>query len=329
MELSLIFLGTAGAVPTPSRGLSATLLQRGGDRFLVDCGEGTQRQMIKAAIGITQIRTVLLTHLHADHYLGLPGMFKTWELWGRTDPVVVIGPRGLYDLVESLRRIIGRLAFTIDWQESTPGERFSFPGYAIETIATEHRIPSLGYAFIEEPRPGRFCPQHAAALGVPEGPAFGKIQRGESVTTPAGATVRPQEVLGPARPGRRIVLTGDTRPCDAVVKAADGADVLVHDATFLTSRQDRADQTGHSTAAEAAHVALRARVRLLALTHISFRHLPREVLSEAREIFGACVLPADFERLLVPFSEKGCPQLLKPKAAEGEPKLRVPLADAF
>ena len=325
MELSLTFLGTAGAVPTPTRGLSATLLQRGGERLLVDCGEGTPRQMIKAAVGITQVQRILLTHLHADHYLGLPGMFKTWELWGRTEPVDVFGPRGLYDLVDVLRRVIGRVGYQVRWQELAPGDRIPFEGFHIDTIATEHRIPSLGFALFEDPRPGRFDPATAAKLGVVSGPAYGRLQHGECVNTADGREVRPDDVMGPARPGRRVVLTGDTRPCDAVIRAAAGCDVLVHDSTFLSAEQERAEQTGHSTAAEAAGIGRKSGARLVVLTHLSFRHLPREVLAEARAHRDDCVLPADFDRIVVPFPEKGTAYLIRPNVTEADAARAMPV----
>ncbi|MBI6545771.1 MAG: ribonuclease Z [Cyanobacteria bacterium NC_groundwater_1444_Ag_S-0.65um_54_12] len=312
MELTLTFLGTAGAVPTPSRSLSATLLQRGGERFLIDCGEGTQRQLIKAAVGITQIQRILLTHFHADHYLGIPGMFKTWQLWGRTEPVEVFGPRGLSDMLELFRRLIGRVDFPIRWQELVPGDVLTGAGYRVVAIATDHRIASVGYAFYEEARPGRFCPERAAALGIEAGPAYGQLQHGETVTAPGGRVVHPSEVMGPVRPGRRVVLTGDTRPCPAVVEAATDADVLVHEATFTNAERERAGETGHATAAEAALVARAAQVRLLVLTHSSFRHTARDLLQEARPIMEPCLLPADFDRLIIPFSERGAPQLLRP-----------------
>ncbi|MBM3266089.1 MAG: ribonuclease Z [Candidatus Sericytochromatia bacterium] len=325
MELSLTFLGTAGAVPTPSRGLSSTLVQRGGDRFLVDCGEGTQRQLIKAAVGITQIQRILLTHLHADHYLGLPGMLKTWELWGREEPAEIYGPRGLFDLVEALRRVIGRISFPVEWRELAPGERLSFPGYRVETIATEHRIPSLGYGFYEDPRPGRFDPAAARKLGVPEGPAFGRLQHGEVIALPDGREVRPDDVMGPSRPGRKVVVTGDTRPCEAVLRAARGCDCLVHDSTFTSAEQGRASETSHTTAAEAGRVASQAGVKLLVLTHLSFRHPPRDIHNEARGVFENCVLPSDFDRVVVPFPEKGPPYLVKPTLTEADAARAMPV----
>ena len=303
-------------MPTPSRGLSATLVQRGGDRFLVDCGEGTQRQLIRAAVGITQIQRILLTHYHADHFFGLFGMFKTWQLWGRTEPVEIYGPRGLTEMMDMFRRLIGKTDFSQQWREVSPGQTLDFEGYQIQAIATEHRIASCGYLFVENPRPGQFSPERASALGIPAGPMFGTLQHGQTVVTPEGKEVRPDDVMGPSRGGRRIVITGDTRPCQAVVEAARGADVLIHEATFLGDDKERAQETSHSTAAEAAAVARAAGVRLLALTHLSFRHSSREVLAEARGAFEPCVLPNDFDRIVVPFPEKGMPYLVKHGAQE-------------
>ncbi|MBU6430100.1 MAG: MBL fold metallo-hydrolase, partial [Cyanobacteria bacterium REEB65] len=189
MELSITFIGTAGAVPTPSRGLSATLIQRGGDRFLVDCGEGTQRQLIRAAVGITQIQRILLTHFHADHFFGLFGMFKTWQLWGRTEPIEIYGPRGLQDMLDLFRRLIGKTDFQQHWKEISPGESLAFEGYRIQAISTEHKISSVGYALIEDPRPGRFSPEQATARGVQPGPLFGLLQHGQAVTATDGKEV--------------------------------------------------------------------------------------------------------------------------------------------
>lgn len=308
MELSVLFLGTAGSVPTPQRSLSATLVQRGGDRFLVDCGEGTQRQLIRIGIGINQISHVLLTHLHADHYLGLPGLIKTWELWGRTDPIDIYGPRGLADFLDVLKRLIGRTTFPITWHELAPGAQIRFADYRVESIATEHKISSLGYKLVEDVRPGRFHADRARELGVQPGPDFGRLQRGEAVTV-EGRLVEPSDVLGESRSGRSVVLTGDTRPCRAVIEAARGADLLVHDSTFTEQEAERARLTLHSTAAEAARVGLEADVKLLALTHMSFRYTPREIVAEARAVFDRIVMPNDFDRLVIPSAEKGASTL--------------------
>jgi ribonuclease Z len=310
MELSVLFLGTAGSVPTPQRGLSATLIQRGSERFLVDCGEGTQRQLIRIGIGINQISHVLITHLHADHYLGLPGLVKTWQLWGRTDPVAVYGPRGLLDFQDVLKRLIGKTDFPVTYHELAPGGAIPFEDYRIEGIATDHKITSIGYALIEDARPGRFDAESARALGVTPGPDFGRLQRGEVVEGAQGL-VLPEQVMGEAREGRKIVLTGDTRPCRAVVEAARGADLLVHDSTFTVEEAERARSTMHSTAAEAAQVGKDADVKLLALTHMSFRYTSRQIIQEARGVFDRIVMPSDFDRLVIPLPEKGNSYLLK------------------
>lgn len=313
MEMEILFLGTSGAVPTPERGLSATLIKHGGERVLVDCGEGTQRQLMRAGVGINQIGVIALTHLHADHYLGLPGMLKTWELWGRQEPVAVYGPKGLSSMVSLFRRIIGYTTYEVSYHEIEPGFTATLDHWRLEALRTDHRVASVGWRFIEDDRPGRFDVERARALGVPPGPEFGKLQRGETVLGTAGL-VAPEQVLGPGRAGRRIVVTGDTRPCVAVAEASRGADVLVHDATFSNETLDRARDTYHSTAAEAAKLALDADVRLLVLTHLSFRHSPRELLAEARAINPRVVLPHDLDRVEVPFAERGEPVYIDHRA---------------
>lgn len=304
MELNVLFVGTAGSVPTPQRGLSSTLIQRGSDRFLVDCGEGTQRQLIRIGIGINQISHILLTHLHADHYLGVPGMLKTWQLWGRTDPIAVYGPKGLLDFLDVLKRLIGKTDFQVTWHELQPGEAILFDQFRIEGVGTHHKISSIGYKLVEDDRPGRFNLERAKELGVAHGPDFGRLQRGESVETPNG-TVHPSDVLGMARQGRSILITGDTRPCASVMAAAQGVDLLVHDSTFTEEEAERARHTMHSTAAEAARIGRDADAKLLALTHLSFRHHPREILAEASPIFDRLAVPNDFDLLVIPFPEKG------------------------
>jgi ribonuclease Z len=304
MELSVLFLGTAGSVPTPSRGLSATMVQRGGDRFLVDCGEGTQRQLIRIGIGINDISHVLLTHLHADHYLGLPGMMKTWQLWGRTDPVTVYGPRGFLDFLDVMKRLVGKTEYPVSYHEMAPGGLIPFDDFQIEGIATQHKINSIGYRLSEHERPGRFNPERARELGVTPGPDFGRLQHGQSVWV-GDREVRPSEVMGESRTGRTIVVTGDTRPCRTVAEAARRADLLVHDCTFTMDEHERARHTMHSTAAEAAEIGREADVKLLALTHLSFRHHARDMVAEAKPIFDRIVVPSDFDRLVIPYSEKG------------------------
>lgn len=305
-----VFLGTSGAVPTPERGLSATLVKRGSERVLVDCGEGTQRQLMRAGVGINQIGWVALTHLHADHYLGLPGMLKTWELWGREETVHIYGPKGLASMVGLFKRIIGTTSFPVEYHQVEPGERIFMDGWSMEALATDHRVASVGWLFQEPERPGRFDAATAQALGVTPGPDFGALQRGQAVQGVLG-WVEPGQVLGPPRPGRKVVVTGDTRPCPAVARASQGADLLVHDATFAQEAAERARETYHSTAAEAAQLAKEAGVKLLALTHISFRHSARELLAEARAVSPNVVLPHDLDRIEIPFVERGVPRWIE------------------
>ncbi len=277
---------------------------------MVDCGEGTQRQLIRIGIGINQISHILLTHLHADHYLGVPGMMKTWQLWGRQAPVAIYGPKGLLDFLDVLKRLIGKVDYPVTWHELAPSGEIPFDDFQIVGVHTQHKISSLGYMLVEDVRPGRFDPAKATQLGVTPGPDFGKLQHGESI--PVGdRIVRPEDVMGPTRGSRKLVFTGDTRPCASVIEASRDADLLVHDATFTGEAQQRAEQTMHSTGAEAAGVGKAADVKVLALTHSSFRHHPREILAEARTVFERVILPNDFDRLVIPLPEKGEAYLVK------------------
>jgi len=311
VDLDLLFLGTAGSAPTASRGTSSTLLRRGGDRLLVDCGEGTQRQLLRSEAGLSDLEDILLTHLHADHVLGLPGMLKTFALRGREVPIVVHGPRGTRSLLEALGVVIGRLTYALQVVELSPWDAVERDGYRLVPFAVEHGGTALGYALREDGRPGRFDVAAADAIGVPDGPARGALQRGESVTLADGRTVGPDDVLGAPRRGRSIVLTGDTAPSASVVEAASGADVLVHEATFLADERARARETGHSTAGEAALVAREAGVALLALTHVSARYAGSEVEAEARQLFPDTVVPRDFDVIEVPLPERGPPELVR------------------
>jgi ribonuclease Z len=312
MDLSLFFAGTAGSVPSARRGLPALLLRAGGDRVLFDCGEGTQQQLLRS-VGLPELDAVFLTHYHLDHWLGLLGMVKTFDLRAREQPLTLYGPPGLRALIEAMRPVIGRTGYPLRLVELEPHEEVRFGGYLIAAFPVEHRVIAYGYAFVEDDRPGRFDADAARALGVREGPDFGRLQRGEAV-----GDVRPEQVVGPVRPGRRIVVSGDTRPCQTTEVYAHGADVLVHEATFLEDERERARETAHSTAAQAAEIARDAGVRLLALTHLSTRYFPRDVRDEARATFPGTVVPRDFDAIDVPFPERGEPALVK---AEREPVL--------
>jgi len=303
MDLDVVFIGTAGSAPTARRGLPATLIRRGGERLLIDCGEGTQRQLIRS-VGLVDLDDVFITHFHADHVLGLPGMLKTFGLQGRERPLRVYGPPGLRQLFKVLGPLIGKPGFDIRVGELESGEDLERDGYAIAAFSVKHRVPAFGYALIEDDRPGRFDEERARALGVEPGPDFGRLQRGETVETAAG-TVAPEQVLGERRLGRKLVFSGDTAPCDMVRGEAAGADLLVHEATFVHDDLARARETGHSTARQAAMLAADADAGLLALTHLSTRYLVRDVRDEARAEFADTVVPRDFDRIEVPFPERG------------------------
>src|SRR2546429_2147994 len=311
MDLDLVFLGTAGSMPTAQRAPAALLVRRGGERLLFDCAEGTQRQLLRSSVGLVELREIFVTHFHADHILGLPGLFKTFSLRGRERPLEVYGPRGLVDLLGSLRRVVGRLSYEVRVIELEPGDVVERDGYRPAAFAVSHGVPAVGWSLIEATRPGRFDVDKADALGVPSGPARGALQRGESVPLPDGSIVSADQVLGPPRPGRKIVITGDTAPSETIVEAAWGADVLVTEATFSEEEQERAEETMHQTAAQAAGSAKRANVGLLALTHLSNRYFGPEIAREAREIFPDTVVPKDFDVVEVPFAERGTPQLIK------------------
>jgi ribonuclease Z len=315
VDLDLVFLGTSGSMPTAQRAPAALLLRRGGDRLLFDCAEGTQRQLLRSSVGLIELEEVFLTHFHADHVLGLPGMLKTFALRGRELPLTVYGPRGLVDLLGSLKRVVGRLSYEVRLVELGAGDVLERADYRLAAFAVSHGVSALGWSLIEATRPGRFDVEAANALGIPNGPERGELQRGVAVTLPDGRSVRPEEVLGEPRPGRKVAITGDTAPTDLLVEAAWAADVLVTEATFAEEEGERAAETLHSTAAQAAEIARRAGVGLLALTHLSNRYFGPEIAREARAIFPETVVPRDFDVIEIPFAERGTPQLIKGGAA--------------
>jgi ribonuclease Z len=310
MDLSVFFAGTAGSVPTARRGLPATLVRAGGTRLLFDCGEGTQQQLLRST-GLSDLDAIFITHYHLDHWLGLVGMLKTFDLRDRDHRLPIYGPPGLTGLFAALRPVIGRLGFSLDLVELDPHDEVEFDGFAVTAFAVEHRVTAYGYAWTEPDRPGRFDAAEAERLGVRPGPDFGRLQAGETV-----GGVRPEQVVGELRRGRRVVFSGDTAPCQAVEVFADGADLLVHESTFTEHERARARETGHSTARQAAEVATAAGVQLLVLTHLSTRYFPREVRDEARSVFPAALVARDFDEVVIPFPERGAPELVK--APRGE-----------
>jgi ribonuclease Z len=331
VDLDVVFLGTSASAPTARRSLSALLVRRGGERLLFDCGEGTQRQLLRSSVGLVDLPEIFLTHFHADHYLGLPGMLKTFALRGRELPLVIYGPPGLRDLFEMLRRVIGRLPYPYELVELRAGDALERGDYSLRAFPVDHGVAAIGYALVESPRPGRFDVATADALGVPDGRERGMLQRGEPVTLADGRAIAPEAVLGPPRAGRTIVYPGDTAPSDFVRALAEGADLLVHEATFAEDEVERAAETLHSTATQAAEVARDAGVRMLALTHVSARYFGPDLAREARAVFPNTVVPRDFDVIELPFPERGEPTLVKAGARperETEPvAASVPAAD--
>jgi ribonuclease Z len=306
MDLDVLFLGTAGSAPTAARGLPSLLVRRGGERLLFDCGEGTQRQLLRST-GLVELEDVFITHFHADHVLGLPGMLKTFALRGRERPLTIHGPAGLKQLMGALGFVVGRTPFELELVEVEPHEELERDGYRIAAFEARHRGGALGYAIVEDERLGRFDEARAVELGVAPGPDFGRLHRGEAVPGANGSEVRPEQVVGEPRPGRKLVIAGDGAPSQMTVAVAHRADLLVHEATFTDEELDRAQETLHSTARQAAEVAAEAEVALLALTHLSPRHPPSVLRDEAQAVFERTIVPRDFDRVEIPFPERGEP----------------------
>lgn len=303
--LSLTFLGTGAACPTVDRNVSSVALHREGEMLLFDCGEGTQRQMMRYGVGFS-FKDVFFTHYHADHFLGIIGLCRTMGLMDRKEGVTLYGPKGAQRILSGALAIgIERTKFPVDIIEVKPGDRLGRGEYEIAVFETEHRADTVGFALVEHDRLGRFDPDRARELGVPEGPLWGQIHKGKAVTLPDGRSVSPADLVGPARPGRTVVLSGDTRPHPAVLSAAKGADLLVHEATFGEDEKPRALETGHSTAREAAIMARDAGVDQLVLTHVSARYSREapELLAEAQEIFPGTVIARDGMVIEVPFRD--------------------------
>jgi len=309
--LSLTFLGSSAARPTVERNVSSLALEREGETLLFDCGEGTQRQMMRYGVSFA-LTEIFFTHFHADHFLGIVGLVRTLGLQGRAEPMRLYGPRGAKRILTSAISLgSDRIPFGVEIIEVEVGQEIgrepgagSRSGYCIRAFATEHGPNTIGYALVEDERPGRFDPEKAKAAGVPEGPLWGKLQRGETVTV-EGREIPAAGIVGEKRKGRKVVITGDTRPCAGTIEAAMGADLLVHEATFGEDEKERAKETNHSTAREAGQVALAAGVKKLVLTHLSARYSisAEELVKEAREVFPETVAARDGMAVEVPFAE--------------------------
>ncbi len=301
--LSVTFLGTGAATPTIDRNVAGLSVQREGEMLLFDCGEGNQRQMMRYGVGFS-FKEVFFTHYHADHLLGITGLLRTMGLQDRSAPVTLYGPKGAQRILNAAISLgIERNKFPVEIVEIKPGDTLGRDEYDILVFETEHRADTVGYALAEHTRRGRFNPDRARELGIPEGPLWGRLHKGDTVTLDDGRTFTPADLVGSPRPGRKLIYSGDTRPHLSVIEASKGADLLIHEATFAGDELERARETGHSTAAEAARVALEAGVRRLVLTHISSRYNrdAAELLAEARAVFPDTVIARDGLTLDVPY----------------------------
>ena len=303
--LHIIFLGTSGSIPTPQRGLSAIAIRRKGELLLFDCGEGTQRQMIQAGVGFHRKTKIFITHMYGDHVLGLPGLLQTMSLLDREKKLEIYGPQGIKAFVEAISQTVQfTLTFPVSVSEIEAGLVCEEREYEVYATQSNHMTLSLAYVLTEKPRPGRFHLEKVKSLGVPEGPLWSKLQGGSSVRLSGGRIVKPAMVLGPPRPGRKIVYTGDTRPSENLVRLAENADLLIHEATFDDELLERAGEDGHSTPSQAAKTAKEAGAKRLVLTHISARYKDASLLLEqARKVFSNTDLAEDFLEIDLPLSE--------------------------
>jgi ribonuclease Z len=300
MQLDIYFLGTGGSWPSINRNVSATVIKRGRESILFDCGEGTQRQIQHTNLSYMQIKNIFITHYHGDHFLGLPGLIQTMQLNDRKEPLNIYGTSNTHKIVESIINL-GYFSpdFKIISHELESGDSLQFEGYTIKCMEVCHNVPSLAYCLEEENRPGKFNKKRALELGVPEGPLFRKLQYGKNIEVNR-RKITPDMVIGKSRPGRKITITGDTTPSAKLIEFAKKSDVLIHDATFDTSLAEKGNAYGHSTALQAAKIAQNAQVGILILTHVSPRYKDAKILEkEAQQLFPQSYVAYDFMKLSV------------------------------
>jgi len=304
-QLRIIFLGTGGSWPTMKRNVSSLAIKRGSEILLFDCGEGTQRQFQQSNLSFMQISKIFITHFHGDHFLGLPGLIQTMQLNDRDTPLHIYGPKGMEELTDHLLTLgYFRPSYEIISHDITNGDEVEFEEYSIHVLKVKHNVPAFSYCLEEQQRPGKFNKPKALELGIPEGPLFSKLQCGQTITLANGKDITPDMILGPSRKGRKIVISGDTMPCEEMIAFSKNADVLVHEATFDSELEDIAKEYGHTTAAQAAEIAKKADVEKLFLVHVSPRYLDYRVLeNDARKIFVQSFVPKDFQEIEVPLKK--------------------------
>jgi len=300
-QLSIIFLGTGGSWPTVKRNVTSVAVKRGSEVILFDCGEGTQRQFQKSKLSYMQICNVFITHFHGDHFLGLPGLIQTMQLNDREKPLHIYGPKGMKKLASQLVSLgYFRPSYKVVAREVNDGDVLEFHGYVIRVLRVRHNVPALAYCLEEKERPGKFNKLKALELGIPEGPLFSKLQRGQSIILDNGQKITSDMILGSPRKGRKIVISGDTKPYEKIIEFSKDADVLIHEATFDSELEDIAVDYGHTTAAQAATIAKKSQVERLFLNHISPRYLNHQVLEDdARKVFKNSFVPKDFQEIEV------------------------------
>lgn len=306
MSIRVVFLGTSGSVPTLKRSLPCVVVQCPKGQWMFDCGENVQHQMMGSKVSFHRKMKIFITHLHGDHVLGLPGLLQTMSLMERKDPLQVYGPVGLKKFLECAAETLNFCVnYPLEIIEITDEGIIVQEGeYQIIAIKSNHAVEGYCFALIENPRPGRFYPDKAKALGVPQGELWSRLQSGKEVTTSNGKNVKPSDVMGPLRAGRKIIYTGDTKPFQSFVKFAAGADLIIHDCTFDDSLTEKADADGHSTPTQAAGQAKAANAKRLVLSHISARYsdtLP--LLEQAKKVFPNSFVAEDYLELELPLNE--------------------------
>ena len=296
--MKVVFLGTGGSWPTKFRNVMSIALQFGSETILFDCGEGTQRQMTYTNVSFMKIKRIFITHFHADHFLGIPGLLQTMNLNDREEELHIYGPEGTIELVKTMLSLgYFRPNFDIYVHDLRPDEVIAGNGYTVRAVKVCHNVPAYGYVFQENDRPGKFNKPRALELGIPEGPLFGRLQRGQSIEID-GKVITPDMVLGPPRKGLKIAYSGDTAPCDSLLEASRDSDLLIHESTFTEDMAEKARKFGHSTAKGAAELAKKAGVLRLALVHLSPRYeRPEPVLNEAKSVFENTFVPDDLEEI--------------------------------